>query len=180
MRTELTDGNILVRPFRADDVDGMFEAVRESIDELAPWLAWCHPAYSREEASAFIHSLDDASSAKDNHAFAVCDARTNAFLGGVGLNQLNHAYKFANLGYWVRTSCTGRGVASSAARLIAGFGFQELGLQRLELVVAVGNHASQRAAEKAGAQREGVLRKRILMHGQSLDAVMYSLIAEDV
>lgn len=85
-----------------------------------------------------------------------------------------------NLGYWVRTSRTRSGVASAATRLIARFGFLSLGLQRLEIVVAVGNQASERVAEKAGATREGVLRKRLLIHGQPHDAVLYSLVAEDL
>jgi RimJ/RimL family protein N-acetyltransferase len=63
---------------------------------------------------------------------------------------------------------------------MAGFGFRQLGLQRIEIVVATGNHASQRVAEKAGALREGVLRKRLLIHGAAHDAVLYSLVAEDM
>jgi len=46
-------------------------------------------------------------------------------------------------------------------------------------LAATGNHASQRVAEKAGAVREGVLRKRLLVKGQTQDAVLYSLVAED-
>jgi RimJ/RimL family protein N-acetyltransferase len=181
METELTDGRILIRPLCADDVDAVYEAVRESINEVAPWMPWCHPDYSRDETSAFIRSLADAGDADgQEYGFAIVDAKTGAMLGGVGLNQINRIHKMCNLGYWVRTSRTKSGVAAAAARLIARFGFRKLGLQRLEIVAAVGNHASQRAAEKAGAVREGVLRKRLLIHGQRHDAVLYSLLAEDM
>jgi len=106
--------------------------------------------------------------------------RTNAFIGGSGLNQINQQYQIGNLGYWVRTSCTGQGVATRAVRLLARFGFEELGLGRIEIVAAVGNTASQRVAEKAGAHREGVLRRRLFLHDEYHDAVMYSLITEDL
>ena len=43
------------------------------------------------------------------------------------------------------------------------------------VVFAVSNLPSQRVAEKAGAVREGVLRRRLLLHGVSHDAVMFSL-----
>ena len=86
----------------------------------------------------------------------------------------------ANLGYWVRTSATGKGIASRATRLVAGFAFEELKLQRVEIMAAVGNIASQRVAEKAGAIREGVLRKRLLNDDRPLDAVLFSLIEEDL
>jgi RimJ/RimL family protein N-acetyltransferase len=98
------------------------------------------------------------------------------FLGGCGLNQINRIHRFANLGYWVRTSATGRGVATAAARQTAEFAFQQTDFVRLEIVCAVRNERSQRVAERAGAVREGVLRHRLLVHGQPLDAVMYSLV----
>jgi ribosomal-protein-serine acetyltransferase len=66
------------------------------------------------------------------------------------------------------------------SRLAARFGFEELGLQRVEIVAAVENVSSRRAAEKAGARREGILRKRIVLYGVTHDAVLYSLVAEDL
>lgn len=180
METELTDGRILIRPLRLDDVDAVYGAVRESIEEVARWLPWCHPNYSRDETVAFINSLENPSSAEEVYSFAITDAQTGGFLGGVGLNQINRVHQMANLGYWVRTSRTARGVASAAVRLMASFAFRHLNLQRLEIVVATTNHASQRVAHKAGATREGVLRKRLLIHDQPHDAVLYSLLAKDI
>ena len=181
MNTELLAGTFLIRPFRAADIDAVHEAARESIKEISPWLPWCHPAYSKEETKAFIMSRDEAWRNEEELTFGVFDSETGAFFGCIGLNQINHMHQMANLGYWVRTSCTGRGVASTASRRVARFGLEELGLQRIEIVAAVGNRASQRAAEKAGARLEAVfLRKRLLMRGQSQDGVLYSLVAEDM
>lgn len=180
MDTELSDGRILIRPPSTDDIDVMYEAVRESIGEVAPWLPWCHPGYTRQETAAFILSCHEVQRALEEHSFVVLDAETNAFLGGVGLNHINRHFQMGNLGYWVRTSCARGGIASAATRLCARFGFQKLGLQRIEIVAAIANRASQRAAEKAGAVREGVLRKRLLINNQPHDAVLYSLVAEDL
>jgi RimJ/RimL family protein N-acetyltransferase len=72
------------------------------------------------------------------------------------LDQLD-ASGTANVGYWVRTSRTGQGIATAAVRLVARFGFEDLGLRRLELLIAVHNVASRRVAEKVGATLEGVL-----------------------
>ena len=60
--------------------------------------------------------------------------------------------------------------------LLADYGFKELKLNRIEILVAVDNLASQRVAAKAGAVREGILRNRLLLHGKIHDAVMFSLI----
>ena len=93
---------------------------------------------------------------------------------------MNRTHNFANLGYWVRTSRTGQGIATAAARLVAEFGFAELRFTRLEIVAAVRNIASQRVAEKVGATREGIERNRHVVHGRIHDAVMYSLIPDDL
>jgi RimJ/RimL family protein N-acetyltransferase len=50
---------------------------------------------------------------------------------------------------------------------------------RAEIVVAVGNAASLRAAEKSCATREGVLRNRITVGVKVYDAVMFSLVPQD-
>ena len=177
--TELSDGQILIRPFRAEDTSAVYEAVRESIAEVSKWLPWCHPDYRIEETEAFIMSREEGWKNEAEYSFGIFDARTGKFLGGVGLNQINRVHQMGNLGSWVRTSAAGRGIASSAARMVARFGLEELKLKRIEILAAVENNASQRAAEKAGALREGVLRKRLLIKGEALDAVLFSLVAED-
>ncbi len=180
MKIEFSNGNILIRPYRAEDAGSLYEAVRESMTELSVWMPWCHPNYSIEESTAWVMSREDAWQKEMDYGFVITDAMTGDYLGGTGLNKIDHLNRSANLGYWVRSSRAGRGVASGAARLVARFGFEELGLHRLEIVAAVGNIASQRAAEKAGAVREGVMRKCLLLHNQSHDAVLYSLVAEDM
>ncbi len=180
MKTGLTEGSILIRPFRAGDEDALYEAVRESMAEVSVWLPWCHSDYSIEESREFIASRELASQGDEWYSFGIFDKDSGRFLGGVGINFINRVHRLANLGYWVRTSAAGHGVATTATRLAARFGFEEVGLQRIEIVAAVDNIASQRVAEKSGAKREGLLRKRLWFRGRSLDAVLFSLVPEDL
>jgi len=176
----MTDGDIFVRPIRLDDAEALFEAAHESIPEVSQWLPWCHQNYAIEETREFLASRVNPVNSEEAYSFGIFDKSGERFLGGVGLNFFNRVHQMANLGYWVRTSETGRGIASRATRLVARFGFAELGLQRIEIIAAVGNVASQRVAEKAGAVRECVARKRLLINGEQLDAVVFSLLREDV
>ena len=75
----------------------------------------------------------------------------------------------------MRSSAAGRGIAPAAARLAADYAFKQTALVRLEIVCAIDNLRSQRAAEKTGAVREGVLRSRLVLHGKPTDAVMYGI-----
>ena len=180
MQKHWSDGQVLIRPYRRSDVDALYAAVCESVAEVGPWLSWCHAGYKRSESKAWIAACSAAWTRGESYDFGIFDARSSAYLGGCGLNQLNALHQFANLGYWVRTSCAGRGVASAAAHLVAHFGFEELGLRRIEIVVNVDNAASLRVAEKVGATREGVLRNRLVNDGRAEDAVMFSLLPSDL
>ncbi len=180
MSVELADGEIMVRPYHPDDIAALFEAARASIPEMSEWMPWCHPNYSIEEAKGFILSRPEQWAGDAEYGFGVFSREDGRFLGGVGMNFINRVHQMANLGYWVRSSETGRGVASKAARLVAKFGFEQLAFQRIEILAATGNVASQRVAEKTGAIKEGVLRNRLRLYGQPLDAVLYSLIAADL
>jgi ribosomal-protein-serine acetyltransferase len=180
MSVELIESPILIRTYHEGDVDALFDAARESIAEVSPWLPWCHQNYSIEETREFITSRELASQGDEWHSFGIFELDGGRFLGGVGINFINRVHQMSNLGYWVRTSAAGRGIATKATRRVARFAFEELGLQRIEIVAAVGNIPSQRVAEKVGAVREGVLRKRLWINGESQDAMMFSLIREDL
>ena len=177
---ELTDGIVAIRRYREGDAELLCRAVRESIAEISPWLPWCHEGYSIEESRDFVATRNVRSQGDEWYSFAVLDRSSGRFLGGVGINFINRVHQFANLGYWVRTSAAGRGVATRATRLAARFGFAELGLNRIEIIAAVDNIASQRVAERAGAVREGILRHRLSINGVPHDAVLYSLLREDL
>lgn len=180
MTTELTDGAIVLRPFRVEDIVPVHEAILESFEELSRWMRWCNADYSIDSTTAFVMGQGDAWRNDLEYSFGVFERESGVFQASVGLNFVNRNYEMANLGYWVRTSATGQGIASRATRLVARFAFEQLKLQRVEIVAAVGNLASQRVAEKAGAVREAILRKRLLHEGQSMDAVLFSLVAEDL
>jgi ribosomal-protein-serine acetyltransferase len=166
-----------IRAYEPEDAQSLWDAARESVADVYRWLPWCHPQYSLADAEEWIRSRAPLRSEGREYAFAIVGA-DGRFLGGCGLNQISGLHRFGNLGYWVRTSATRQGVATEAVRQTADFAFGHTDLARLEIVCAVGNDASQRVAERAGALREGVLRRRLLLHGQLVDAVMYSLVRE--
>jgi ribosomal-protein-serine acetyltransferase len=164
-----------LRAYEPGDAGALFEAARESVAEVFPWLSWCHPGYSTAEAAEWIRARAPLAAEGREYTFAIVGG-DGRYLGGCGISQVNRVHRFANMGYWLRTSATGRGVATEATRQLAELAFRDTDLVRLEIVCAVGNERSQRVAERTGAVREGVLRSRLLLHGQAVDAVMYSLV----
>jgi RimJ/RimL family protein N-acetyltransferase len=177
---DFTDGHVGIRPFRPEDVSALYAAVKESTHELHAWMVWCKADYSMQDATAFVTGSSAEWEKGNQFSFAIYSTGDGAILGSIGLSQINRGHNFANLGYWVRSSRTHRGIATTAARLAARFGLQKLGLSRLELVVPVANEFSRRVAEKIGAKNEGILRKRLLLQNRLHDAFIFSLVAEDL
>ncbi|MDX1688424.1 MAG: GNAT family N-acetyltransferase [Candidatus Promineifilaceae bacterium] len=176
---ELSDGVVILRPPGPDDVKGLFAAVHESRDALRPWMGWVSDDYTIADTRTWIESQPSNWEEGAHYGFLITDDE-GTVLGTCGLGHPNNVHRFANLGYWVRSGRRGEGIAGRATRLLAAFGFRELDLVRVEIVVSVGNAASLRVAEKVGARREGVLRNRILVRDAVHDAVMHSLVPADL
>jgi len=173
---ELSGDGLLLRPYRPEDSPVLAAAVRESAELVGAWLPWCHADYSEAEADEWIAHCAVGWRGGEHYAFAAFDAATAQFLGSVGLNQRNRAHNFMNLGYWVRTSQQGNGIAARAARLVAAFGFGHVGLTRIEIIAALNNRASRSVAEKSGATFEAVARNRLVDRGKPIDGAVYALV----
>jgi len=166
---------IIIRFFEEGDANALQQAARESTREVYPWLPWCHPGHSLDDARSWISKQVEARVCGTAFEFVIISL-SGDFLGGCGLNHINETDRRANLGYWVRTSAAGQGVATAAVRALSTWAFTNTQLERLEIVAAAGNLRSQRVAEKAGAAREGVARSRLRLHEKFHDAVVYSIV----
>ena len=176
----LTDGVITLHPYQVSDIDSLYEAARESISEMFEWMPWCHPDYSIEESRTWIESQPDKWEKGEEYNFAISYNTWGLYLGGCGLRVIDRNIAIAHFGYWVRTSQTKKGIATAATLLLTRFAFNELRLNRVETTVAVDNQASLRVMEKAGATKEGILRNKLTKNATPCDAVMFSLIPQDL
>jgi RimJ/RimL family protein N-acetyltransferase len=177
---EFVVDELVARPYRAQDAPLLLAAVRESIGSLSRWLDWCRPDYGLADAEQWVAVCAAGWRSGDQCAFAVFDAATDRFLGAVGISQRNRRYNFAGIGYWTRESARGRAIAARVAPHVAAFGFDRLGLGRIEILAAIDNAASRRTAERIGAHFEGVQRQRLRIGAAAFDAATYSLVPADL
>lgn len=176
---EVSDGVVLLRPFRQEDAQETYKAVHESLADLKPWMSWAYDDYSLNDSREFIRITRARWQEGTLYAFAITDAKSGLILGGCSLSHIHPIYFLCNLGYWVRSSRRGRGIAGRATLLAARYAFEKVGLARVEIVIAPGNSASIRVAEKVGAHYEGNLRNRMVVGSEVYNAHMYSLIPQD-
>lgn len=162
---ELRDADLVLRPFTLEDVPAITRACQDP--EIQHWIPVIPRPYSDEDARTFVTAVDLG------HQFAITER--GELIGSIGLRV--NQFATGHIGYWCAKEARGRGLTTRALRLVSGFGLEELGLGRLELITDPDNHASQRVAEKVGFRREAVLRSHLLHpDGRRRDSVMFSLL----
>lgn len=178
--TQIVTPRLVLRCAVPADAAEHYAAARESIVECGRWLSWCVPQMRLEDSEAWIAKCRDAWSKGEFYGFYSFERETGRFVGCCGINELDVHRLRGNLGYWIRTSRQGMGFATECAPAVARFGFERLGLQRLEIVAAEGNVVSRRVAAKVGAKEECLARNRLRIHGVQHNAYVFSLIPGDL
>jgi len=91
-------------------------------------------------------------------SYRITDESSGTTLGHIGVNDIDHVFRRARVGYWVLPEARGRRVATRALLLTARWALTDLALHRLELGHALGHDASCTVAEHCGFRYEGTLR----------------------
>ena len=173
--TELVGPRILVRPFRPDDVPAVLAYASDpQVTRHLEWDAYDDPA----TAAAFIRSTLTAGGTWIARAIALRDGGT--VIGGANLRIDSPRDKRAEMGYGLARAYWGHGYATEAGQLLIRFGFEHLGLVRIQAVCAVDNERSVRTLERLGMRREGRLAQYRWNGVQPCDYYLYALTRVDM
>jgi RimJ/RimL family protein N-acetyltransferase len=167
----LTGTTFTLRPFRADDFDAAFGLGQDPATAL--WV----PPLPAADGPGVVEYFEECREEGGLLHLVIADRVSDAYLGEVVAVLDEH--RVAELGCGVVPVARGRGVATEALRLLAGWALGTLGLGRLQLFVATQNVAALRLAQSAGFCREGVLRAYWDADGERIDAVVFSRLPTD-
>jgi len=121
----LANAKIVIRPFEPGDADEFVRAAHESIETVGTWMSWCTPSFNRDRALGWFATCDQDREAGHAYDMGLFCAATGQLLGGAGINQLAAHHRYGNIGYWVRQSRQGCGIARQAVALLRDFGFEQ-------------------------------------------------------
>lgn len=133
--------------------------------------------YASGDTSAFIR--DSIQAWKEDRAWDYSirmKSDPSRHVGNVSVWTVSKLGKIAEIGYWVRSDETGRGICTEAVGRVLEEGFNAMGYHKIVLRIAVGNEASDRVAEKLGFTKEGTLREELLIRGNWVDHSLWSLL----
>jgi RimJ/RimL family protein N-acetyltransferase len=174
----LAGEGVLLRKWELSDVDDLARACDDP--QTARFLPHIPSPYTVDDAHWWITQGAPAAWAEGACAFAVTDPSSGKILGGAGIGKTSSLRRQSEIGYWVAPWARGRGVATAATRVLSGWAFAHRGVERLELLAAKENEASQRVALAAGFIREGVRRGASLgRDGRRNDLVAFVRMMDD-
>jgi RimJ/RimL family protein N-acetyltransferase len=173
----LVAGDTALRPWRDTDLPELVEACQDR--EIVRWTR-VPAAYGEADARNYLRQRYDATFAGLTAPFAIVHAASGQLLGSISLMRFAWEHARGEVGYWLARPARGNGHATRAVRLLCAWGFRALRLERIELLAATGNPASQHVAERVGFTREAVLRSYMRGAFERQDMVAFGLLSDEL
>jgi ribosomal-protein-serine acetyltransferase len=173
-RIALVTERLVLEPIEPRHADALWQAKEASLDALRLWMAWGEQP--REDQDEFVRAAHERwGDGEWVYAIIFSDEP----VGTIGVDHYQPMFASAEIGYWLRSDLSGRGLMTEAAAAVIEYSFVELGIHRLELRAGVENHGSLRVAEKLGFKRGGILRHASKNAWAYYDVYVFDLLATD-
>lgn len=174
---ELRGGRALLQPMTLSHIDALWEAgTNEDI-----WRHFPTPVRSRDAMAQWVRDALHEQQEGISLPFTIVDQDTNRVVGSTRFADISRPHRAAEIGWtWLSPTVWRTRLNTECKYLLLSHGFETLDLIRVFLKTDSRNLQSQRAIERIGGVKEGVLRRhRILADGYIRDSVYYSIIAEE-
>ncbi len=173
-RTELRGDRVRLRDFIPEDIDDVFTYAS---DPLVTRYAGWEPHRTPFESMAYIRRClsDDWGPI----TFAIEHMPESRVIGVVDIRVVSRLWGVGEIGYTLARAYWGRGFNTEAGQLLLRYGFNEMGLRRIQAVCDVDNHRSYRTMEKLGMVRERVVPRVRTPSGRAVDRYVYSVLRRE-
>jgi len=174
----LTRGLITLRKPHLDDTQAVFDGCQ---DPIIPRFTAISSDYSMAHALDYVQRTDASVRTQRELPFVIeyGNGDDRVFAGTISFHSLNVKNSVGELGYWMTKSMRGKGIATTAARMLTDYGFTTIGFKRVEALVDKENAASEKLLEKAGYQREGLMKNKVTRDdGRQVDMHLFAAIPE--
>lgn len=168
---------VLLRPIQTEDVDGILKAA------IFPEI-WEHLSFTLLTKEAVQHYIENAikeREAKQSYMFVIVNKKTNEIIGSTSFLDIAENHKRVEIGStWVQPKYWRTNINTNCKYLLLKYCFEEMELHRVQIKTGHENYRSQKAIERLGAAKEGILRNHMIgKEGKIRHTVMYSIIKEE-
>ena len=173
----LEDDLVRIEPLEEKHFEWLMPvAMQESL-----WLFTVAKINSAETFRKYFDTALEEKRNKKSYPFAYYNKQTQQYVGSTRYGNIEFAHKKLEIGWtWIHPSMQGTGFNKHCKFLLLSFGFETLGMNRIELKTSLLNLKSQKAMLKIGATKEGIFRKNIINDDGTLrDTVYFSFINDE-
>jgi RimJ/RimL family protein N-acetyltransferase len=167
-------GSVVLRPWQEIDAPAVAAACNDEL--IRRWLPLPSP-YTMEHAVDWCTRLSHELREQGTGLPLAMLTDGGDLIGSIDLKKTDWRARVTEIGYWTVPAMRGAGHATVATAYLARWALDQ-GMERVELTAATGNRASQRVAEKAGFQLEGVMRNAGFVHDGRVDLCLYAMIPD--
>ncbi len=168
---------LVVRCWEPADAPRLKEAIDSSLEHLRPWMPWARAEPQElSEKVALLRRFRGQFDLGSDFVMGIFDSGEREVLGGTGLHKRRGADAL-EIGYWIRSSHVGRGLATESSAALTRVAFELCDVDRVEIRVDPANEASLPIPRKLGFVEEGILRRRLPPDedGVPRDVVVFTL-----
>jgi ribosomal-protein-alanine N-acetyltransferase len=177
MTTEVTikTNRLLLRQFVDNDIENVFKGLSHPKIIKHYGISFDSIEATKEQMSWFADLKKDGT----GMWFAVCSLDNKTFYGAGGINSLSQEHKKAEIGFWLLPDFWGQGIMKEAMPLICDYGFDKLGLHRIEGFVESDNTNCKQAMSKLDFQHEGTMKECEIKNGKFISLDIYAKLKND-
>ncbi len=171
------DENISLEFLEEIHAESLYNVVNSNRPYLREWLPWVDNMQTVANFRQYIINSKKQAADKTDFSFAIIIDKN--IVGRIGMHHINQQNKIGEIGYWLANGLQGRGIITNCCKALINYGFNELGLNRIEIKCGVGNEKSCAIAEKLHFKPEGILRGSELLNGKFIDLHLYAMLNDD-
>jgi ribosomal-protein-serine acetyltransferase len=157
--------------------DELFDLTDQNRFYLRQWLGWVDGTQSVFDSRTFIRGM--VQQYANNNGFQAGIWFRGTLAGVIGFNYIDWHNSRTEFGYWLGAPFQGHGLITRACRALINYSFDDLHLNRVEILCASGNTRSRAIPERLGFTQEGIIRQGEWLYDHFVDLVMYGMLADE-
>ena len=173
----IINGDLILKPHDLQTAPMLFAMIDRNRDHLKRFFGWVDATKEVKDSEVFIQKSIEAFESKKQVPLQIW--YQDKFVGLIDFHGINEKNKLAQVGYWIDKEYEGKGIVSKACELLFKYGFETLGLNRIEIECNVENARSSAIPKRFGFTKEGVLRQARELNGGFQDMELWSLLRSE-
>ncbi len=159
---EIRTPRLIIRTPKIANLDVIKAAIDASVNDIAPWLEWAKPNFTKEVLRSFLNYAIMCHTEEKPHNlfFSIFNRSDDQFIGDVYYGTIDWTVPYFAIGYWIDSRQSGKGYMTEAVNALARLGLSYFKAQRMEISMAALNFPSKKIPEQLGFDFEGELNNR--------------------